>query len=75
MKKTELKNLRDKEVEELKKTVSKKKLEIAKVLAKLSVGQEKNLRKAKNLKKELAQTLTIIKEIEIIQSLKGDKSK
>ena len=75
MKKTELKNLRTKKVKELKDTVSKKKLEIAKILAKISAGQEKNLRKAKNLKKELAQTLAVIREMEIMESLKKETSK
>lgn len=75
MKKTELKGLRVKTAEELKKTISKKKLEIAKILAKISAGQEKDLKKARNLKKDLAQTLTVIREIEIIESLKEKKSK
>ena len=75
MKKTDLKNLRAKKVKELKDTVSKKKLEIAKILAKISAGQEKNLKKAKNLKKELAQTMTVIKEMEIVESLKETTSK
>lgn len=75
MKKTDLKNLRAKKVKDLKDTVSKKKLEIAKVLAKISAGQEKNLRKAKNLKKDLVQTLTLIKEMEILESLKEKETK
>ena len=75
MKKTELKNLRAKKADQLKETVSKKKLEIAKVLAKISAGQEKNLKKGRNLRKELAQTLTLIKEMEIIESLDKKKTK
>ncbi|MBI4157687.1 50S ribosomal protein L29 [Candidatus Woesebacteria bacterium] len=75
MKKNDLKNLRTKKTKELRDTISKKKLEIAKILAKISAGQEKNLKKAKNLKKELAQTMTVIKEMEIVESLKETTSK
>ena len=71
MKKTELKNLKTKKLEELKKLGKDKKLEIAKTLAKIAAGQEKNLKKAKNLKKELAQTLTFIKEMEIMKKLES----
>ena len=52
MKKNDLKNLKTKKTKELRDTISKKKLEIAKILAKISSGQEKNLRKAKNLKNQ-----------------------
>lgn len=71
MKKTEFKNLKTKKIEELKKLVRPKKLEITKTLAKIAGGQEKNLKKARNLKKELAQMLTIIKEMEIVENLKS----
>ena len=42
---------------------------ILKTMAKTKAGQEKNLKKAKILKKELAQVLTIIKEMEIVEKL------
>ena len=69
MKKTELKNLKTKNLKDLEKFAKDKKLEIAKVLVKIASGQEKNLKKAKNLRRELAQTLTIIKEMGIVQKL------
>lgn len=71
MKKTEFKNLKTKKIEELKKLVRPKKLEITKTLAKIAGGQEKNLKKARNLKRELAQVLTIIKEMEIMSKLES----
>lgn len=66
MKKTDLKSWRGKKVEELKKVVIEKRLLTLKTMVKVKAGQEKNLKKAKNLKKELAQMLTIIRESEII---------
>ena len=72
MKKTELKTLRGKKIEELKKLSKERKLEIVKVLAKMAAGQEKNLKKAKNLKKNLAQTETIIREMEIVNKLQKE---
>lgn len=75
MKKTELKSLRTKKLSDLKGSVSKKKLEIAKVLAKISAGQEKNLKKAWSLKKDLTQTLTLIKEMEIMEKFNKKEEK
>lgn len=69
MQKTELKKIRAENPEELAKSIQGKKLEIARILAKISSGQEKNLKKAKNLKRDLAQVLTVIKEVEIVQKL------
>ncbi len=70
MKKKDLKNLRAKEIDELRKLVSEKKKEVAVIYGKVKVGQEKNLKKMKGLKKEIAQILTIIGEKEIKASLK-----
>jgi len=69
MKKLDFKNLRSKKAEELKKMAGEKSLEIIKTEAKIKAGQEKNLKKARNLKKEVAQILTIIKEMEILDKL------
>lgn len=70
MKKTELKSWRGKKVEELIKIAKDKRLTALKAMAKMNAGQEKNLKKPKNLKRELAQILTIIKEMEIANKLK-----
>ncbi len=70
MKKKGLKDLRAKEIDELKKLVSEKRKETSVIYAKVKTGQEKNLKKVKGLKKEIAQILTIIREKEIKASLK-----
>lgn len=70
MKKKGLKDLRVKEIDELKKLVSEKRKETSVIYTKVKTGQEKNLKKVKGLKKEIAQILTIIREKEIKASLK-----
>lgn len=52
--------------EDLKKKVFEKKLELMKLLSNKASKGDKNLKKGRNLKKEIAQILTIIKEKEII---------
>ena len=73
MKKNDIKGLREKSLPELEKLVSEKKLEISQLLAKIASGGEKNLKKIKNLKTEVARILTIIREKEIIEKEKPDK--
>jgi ribosomal protein L29 len=67
MKKKDLQTARNKKVSELKKLVLKKRQEVEVLQAKVKAGQEKNLKKAKNLRKEIAQLLTLIREKEIIK--------
>jgi len=67
MKKKDLQAARNKKVSELKKLVSKKKQEVEVLQAKVKAGQEKNLKKAKNIRIEIAQLLTLIREKEIIK--------
>lgn len=62
MKKKDLVSLRKKEVKELEKMVEEKKAKALNTHVKMQAGQEKNLKKVKNMKKEIAQILTIIKE-------------
>ncbi|OGM02792.1 50S ribosomal protein L29 [Candidatus Woesebacteria bacterium GWA1_41_8] len=62
MKRKEVDTLRAKEVKELEKTAVEKKRELLKAKVDMSVAKEKNLKKVKNLKHEIAQILTIIKE-------------
>ncbi len=62
MKKKDFKELKTKEVSELKKIADSKKTDLAKVVPSLKAGKEKNLKKAKNLKKEIAQMLSLITE-------------
>lgn len=63
MKKKNLQELRRKNKTELLKLVNTKKLELTKLTGKMYAGKEKNLKKTKNLKKEIAQILTIREEI------------
>lgn len=73
MKRNDFKSLKTKKVEELKKIVSEKKLELLKLLSnKVSKG-DKNLMKGRNLKKEIAQILTLVKEMEIIKKIETKK--
>jgi len=67
MKKKELTELRVKEAKELKKLAEDRQAEIKRINPELGIGKEKNLKKVKNLRREIAQVLTIIKEMEIIQ--------
>lgn len=62
MKIKELKGLKAKEIKDLEAMVSKQKLELIKNQVKIAGGKEKNLKKSWNLKKEIAQILSIIKE-------------
>lgn len=67
MKKGELTELRSKDIDELKKLVADKRLELTKVMAEIKAGREKNLKKAKNLRREIARALTLIREKELIE--------
>jgi len=66
MKKNDLQTVKAKEVDELKKMLLEKKKELKKVVVHMYAGSEKNLKKSKNLRREIAQILTIIKEKEIV---------
>lgn len=65
MKTKEFKDLKVKEEKELLKMLAEKRTELMKVIPNLSVNQEKNLKKAKNLKKEIAQISTLLRENEL----------
>lgn len=62
MKKKELSEIRAKGKEELDKLVSEKKLELGKVQAELRLGRVKNVKVAKNLRRDIAQLMTILHE-------------
>jgi large subunit ribosomal protein L29 len=66
MKKKELNDLRNKSDDQLKKMLDKKKLDVMKIKAKLKVAKEKNLKRVKNLKKEISQIRTVIREKELM---------
>lgn len=70
MKKKELQELRIKKIAELRKLLSKKKKEAEVTYGKMKAGQEKNLKKAKNLKRDIAQILTLIREKQFLEEEK-----
>jgi ribosomal protein L29 len=67
MKKKELQDIKAKSPADLAKLVDSKRVEIDKAVLEIGVQKEKNLKKAKNAKKELAQLLTLIKEKELVE--------
>ena len=62
MKKNDFKNIKTKKVEDLKKMVSEKKLELIKLLSNKASKADKNLKEGRNLKKEIAQISTLVRE-------------
>ena len=71
MKTKEFKDLKAKKVEDLEKLVIAKKLEHAKVKAKMAQGGEKNLKVAKNLRLDIARISTLISEKQFIEKVEG----
>jgi ribosomal protein L29 len=69
MKRKELTTLRGKTKEELMKIVIAKKLEADKTKMKIIGGKEKNVKVGRNLSREIAKILTLVREKEIIESL------
>lgn len=65
MKRKDLVDLKTKEVRDLNKILGDKKAELEKIMVNVSVGKEKNLKKAKNLRRDISQILTIVREKEI----------
>lgn len=70
MKVKEFKDLKVKDVKELNKLMVEKKLELMKVIPNMAVNQEKNLKKGKTLKTEIAQIMTILREKELAEETK-----
>jgi ribosomal protein L29 len=73
MKRKELTELRSKTAEALKKVLAEKKTEIQKARVGAVAKKEKSLKILKNLRREVAQTLTLIREKEILASLEPKK--
>ena len=71
MKSKDLQNLRGKTIVELMKQLADKKLELMKVGVNLKSSKEKNLKKAKNIRRELAQIMTVVKEKEILEKIEA----
>lgn len=75
MKRKDFTDLKAKEIKELKKLISEKKLIADKTKAAISGGKEKNLKAFKNLRREIAKILTLIREKEILESLQPKEVK
>lgn len=71
MRKKSLEDLKSKDLTELVKEAQAKKLEIAKADVEMRAGKEKNLKKVKNLRRDLAQILTFIREKEFTTVLEN----
>lgn len=69
MKKKDLKTLRTKSDKEMEKTLDKKRKELMETFLKTKTGQEKNTKAVRNLRKDIAQILTIKKEKEIVEGM------
>ncbi|KKQ92053.1 MAG: coiled-coil [Microgenomates group bacterium GW2011_GWC1_39_7b] len=71
MKRKEFTNLKNKTLEDLTKLVREKKEESLKKKMNGVSGKDKNLKSYRNLRREIAQILTLIKEKQIIDKLKS----
>lgn len=69
MKRKEFTELKGKDIKVLLKMAFEKKAESLKIKIGMSSGKEKNLKVLKNLKREIAQILTLIREKEILAKL------
>lgn len=69
MKKKEFNDLKAKDINALKKLAREKKLEADKKRMEIMGGKEKNLKATNNLRHDLAQILTVVREKEIIEML------
>ncbi len=67
MKKKDLRQLRTKTIEEIKRLVAQKKQELLLYYAKIKSGKEKNTSMLKNIRRDIAQMLTIVREKEILE--------
>lgn len=73
MKKKDLIGLRNKNISELKKMVDNKRAEFYNSYASSKASGEKNVKKSKNIRHEISQILTIIREKEIIEEIEKEK--
>lgn len=75
MKKKELIDLRSKEVKVLNKMILDKKTEIEKNRVKVFSGKQKNFSFSRNLRREVSQLMTLVKEKQIMEKLTGKNNK
>ncbi len=72
MKKKDIISLRTKTAKELAKIVYEKQTESTKKKMEIMGGKEKNLKAHKNLSREIAKILTLIREKEIIEKIEAE---
>jgi len=75
MKRKEFADFKTKTAKELVKFVMDKKAEMAKKKVEIYSGREKNLKYFNNLRREVAQAMTLIKQKEIVEALKPVETK
>jgi ribosomal protein L29 len=68
MKKKDTQSQKAKSIKELKGQTSNLRQKLIETEMAVVIGKEKNLKKAKNLKREIARTLTLIREKEILEN-------
>jgi ribosomal protein L29 len=73
MKRKELNDLRTKDLKALSKMAMEKKFEVKKNKMAMLGGKEKNLKVTNNLRHDLAQILTVMKEKEILEKIQSKK--
>lgn len=71
MKKKDLNTLKEKEIEVLRKLLTEKIAEAKKTTSEMYSGNEKNLKKVKMIRREIAQISTAIREKEIVKEEEG----
>lgn len=67
MKKEELKKLRAKDMKELEKVLNESRKLLSESYLKIAGAKEKNLKKVRNLRRDVAQILTLMKEKELTE--------
>lgn len=75
MKSIELTKLRSSSAEELETLVLEKRKELDISVIERTSGKEKNIKLSKNIRRDIAQLLTLIKEKEIVEEMNKDKVK
>lgn len=73
MKKKDLKKTRESSIKDLKKKVLELKKDVAVSYANRYAGKSKSVMEVKNLRKDIAQIMTIIREKEIIEEIRSEK--
>lgn len=75
MKSKDLSDIRKKSIKQLDTMLTKSREELDQVKIDMSLGKESDFKKAKKIKKEIAQILTIIKEKEIVEKSQDNNAK